>query len=183
MSRIVQILSSEGPMLSGILAKKLISKYSISTEAARKEISRSVAPVRKLRNITFDNNQKFLYLDEHYQKPLFFEKLRDSIEQGSKAYWNFVKTFVNHYGFIDAKQLPAFTCSPIKPLKGHRPADTIIKDLLFTNLIKEFGEDKYELNSYLSDTVNFSKFKALELVKKTVVVDFADWARKIPYLF
>jgi hypothetical protein len=50
-------------------------------------------------------------------------------------------------------------------------------------LIKEFGEDKYELNSYLSDTVNFSKFKALELVKKTVVVDFADWARKIPYLF
>ena len=74
LSRITDLLHNDGPMLAGVLAKKLIAKYALSPEAARKEISRASAPVRRLRNISFDNNQKFLYLDDQFQKSLYFEK-------------------------------------------------------------------------------------------------------------
>jgi hypothetical protein len=61
MKRVVEILQREGPLLSGNLAEKLIEKFWISPEAARKVISRTKAPVRKFLNINFDNKQKYLY--------------------------------------------------------------------------------------------------------------------------
>lgn len=75
MSRLSTILKSRGPLLSGALASELVDRFSVSREAARKEISRASAPIRKLKNVTFDNNQKLLYLDEHFTSNIFLKNL------------------------------------------------------------------------------------------------------------
>lgn len=125
MSRVSTILKRKGPLLSGIIANELVNDFAVSREAARKEISRAVAPVRKLKNVAFDNNQKFLYLDEHFKRQDFLDKLIDNLKLGSKAYYYFVKAIINNNGFMSLKELPTYSCSPIKPLKGHKPAEAI----------------------------------------------------------
>lgn len=166
-------------MLSGALAKSLVKNYNITPVAARKQISRASAPVRKLRNISFDNNQKFIYLDEHFNSDIFFNKLLESIETDSKAYWHFIKAVKNHSGFLTLDQLAAFSSSPIKPLRGHRSSEKIINDLLFTKILLEYQDDIVQINPLIESSSSYARYRAFEIAKKAVLNDFYDWARKI----
>ncbi|WP_407306407.1 hypothetical protein [Desulfosporosinus sp. SB140] len=179
MSRISTILENRGPLMSGVLATELVNKFSISREAARKEISRASTPIRKLKNITFDNNQKFLYLDAHFTKNEFFEKLLKNIKLNSKAYYYFINAIINNNGFISSREVATYSSSPIQPLKGHKPADSIIKDLIYINLLIDNGDGLLQMNPFLDIPQSYTRFKALDLAKKTIMNDFYDWARKI----
>ena len=70
---IIKILKLEGPMLSGELAKKIKMKYNTTNENARQIISRAKSPVQKLKTINFSNRQRYVYLEEQYNK----EKYKD----------------------------------------------------------------------------------------------------------
>ncbi|RJE46796.1 MULTISPECIES: hypothetical protein [unclassified Dehalobacter] len=179
MSRISNILENKGPLLSGSLANELVNQFSISREAARKEISRASAPIRKLKNVTFDNNQKYLYLDSHFSSDIFFEKLLQYLRLNSKAYYYFIKAVLNNYGYILTNEIATYTCSPVQPLKGHKPADSIIKDLLYINLLLDNGDGLFQLNPSVDIPQSYTRFKALNIAKKNIMNDFYDWSRKI----
>lgn len=177
--KVAQVLEKEGPLLSGTLAKELVTLYGISPEAARKEISRSKKPVKRINTISFENNQRFFYLEEQTNKAIYYERLLKAIEEQSKAYSYFIRAVKFHDGFIDSAQLPAYTCSPIKPLKGHKLASAIINDLCSSNILVEFSDDMFQLNQLLEEISNFPRHKALEMAKKTIMLDFKEWARNI----
>jgi len=132
-----------------------------------------------MKNINFDNNQKFVYLDEQYRKDSFFEILLRCLQESSKSYYYFLKAIIFHHGFISVKQLPAYSCSPIEPLKGHKLAQEIIKGLHLSGLLSRYDEGLWHLDPDLKIATNISRYKAIEIAKKTVMNDFVDWARKI----
>ena len=179
MSLISSILEKKGPLLSGKLADELVAGFSISEVAARKQISRASAPVRKLKNVAFDNNQKFVYLDSHFASTDFYDTVIEAIKDSSKAYYYFINAIINNNGFISANELPAYSCSPILPLKGHKPAATIIRDLIYIGLILDNGDGILQLNPCVDISQNYTRFKSLEIAKRMVMNDFYDWARKI----
>lgn len=72
MRRIIKILKEQGPMLSGELAVCLQDTHGISNESARKIISRSAAPISKMKNISFERNQRYIYLQEQYNTEQYF---------------------------------------------------------------------------------------------------------------
>jgi len=179
MKRVIEILKQEGPLLSGNLAEKLIEKFGISPEAARKVISRTNEPVRKLFNINFDNKQKYLYLDDHFSSGELHSGLLEILNKSSKAYYAFIQAIIFHNGFINKKQLPSYTFSPIKPLKGHRSAEKIISDLLKANIIINYNDEVYQLSGLLFQLSNYSRFKAIEVAKRITLEQFNDWARNM----
>lgn len=179
MKRIIDVLEKNGPMLSGKVADYLMDNFSVSDMAARKIISRAKAPVRKLNNVVFKNNQKFLYLDSHFGRPNFWDALIEDMRDSSKAYYYFVNAIINSNGFISINELPAYSSSPIQPLKGHKPADAIIGDLIRVGLLLDNDDGILQLNKQVDAPQDYSRFKSLELAKKLVMSDFYDWARKI----
>lgn len=178
MKRVINILLEKGPLLSGDLAQRLVDRYRVSSVAARQIISRSSEPVRKLFALTFDNNQKYIYLDSHFASQDFYEGIIASLNKASKAYYAFVHPFIFQQGFIHKKQLAAYTFSPLKPLKGHKIAESIINDLLSAKIILEYNDDCYQLNDGF-DGGNYSRFRAIEIAKKITLEHFNDWARNI----
>lgn len=177
--RIINILNKEGPMVSGVLKEKLVKTFEMKDSAARKAISRANFPVNKLNNISFNNNQKFIYLKDQYNSDLYFKNLLNSIREHAKAYYYFINSVKYHNGFIDKRQLPAYTSSTIKKLKGHRSAESIFNDLCKLDIIINYKDNVYKLNSIIYDEENYSRFKAVEMGKKFVMSDFEDWAKKI----
>ncbi|MBM7556304.1 hypothetical protein [Halanaerobacter jeridensis] len=180
-TRIEKILQDDGPMVSGVLAKKLEEKHEITNDAARKAISRANSPVKKMKTISFNNNQQFIYLSDHFKTQLFYQNLVNSFETHAKAYHFFIQAVLFHDGFIDMNQLPSYTCSPIKKLKGHKPASSIIDDLLQLDVLVEYTDDIYQLNSLIEVSSTHTRFKAIELAKELTISNFEDWAKKINF--
>lgn len=176
MKRVIRILENHGPMLSGDIGDRLVSEYGMSSLAARKAISRATPPVRKLISINFDNNQKFIYLEQQFNREYYLEAVLEHMKKQSKAYYAFVQALIFHNGFLDKKQLTAYTFSPIKPLKGHRPASKIIDDLCATQIFSEYNEDVLQLNPDIM-ALNYPKYRAIELAKKITIDHFYDWAK------
>lgn len=77
--KIIELLEKYGPMLSGKAAHLLEKEYSLSNSAARQILSRAKVPVRKISALSFENRQKFLYLEEQYETPIYHENLLSAI--------------------------------------------------------------------------------------------------------
>lgn len=178
MKRIINILKSNGPMLSGDIATKLVEQYGISTVAARKVISRTNPPIRKLKNINFDNNQKFLYLEEQFNQEEYLSSIIECMKKQSKAYYSFIQAMIYHNGFLTKNQLCTYTFSPINPLKGHRLAEQLLENLCAIQLINKYNDEIFQLNPLLWE-LNYRKYHAVELAKKITITNFYDWAKSI----
>jgi len=178
MKRVANILEEHGPMLSGDLAKQLVNKYGMNALAARKVISRAVAPVRKLNNINFDNNQKLYFLENQFGQERFLETAFAQMKTHSKAYYAFIQALLFHNGFLPVNQICAYTFSPIKPLKGHRPAKQIISDLCATKILTEYNEEILQINPNIMG-LNYQKYRAIELAKKITSDHFSTWAKSM----
>ena len=85
MVSVEQILQSFGPMLSSQLVDKIIEIDKISKVAARKRVSRVITPVNRLRGSNFPNNEKFIYLDDHFVKSQFIENLYLTLVKSNTA--------------------------------------------------------------------------------------------------
>lgn len=179
MTQIEIILKKQGPLLSGELAAILMEKGAPSKDAARKQIERARPPVRKIRGF-FSDNQSYLYLEDQFQKEIYFEELKKAFSTSAKRFHAIVSLFEYHYGFLQDNHAPAYSFSPVKKLIGHKLYSGIIQELLNLNIIS-YEEPMYRLNTYLLDSAvaNLSKYKAIEIGKNFVLAQFTSWARSI----
>lgn len=179
MTQIETILRKQGPMLSGELAAILMKNGAPSIDAARKQIQRTRLPVRKIRGF-FTDNQSFLYLEEQYQKEIYFDGLKHSFSIAAKRFHTIVSLLEYHHGFLQESHAPAYSFSPVKNLIGHKLFSGVMRDLLNLNVVS-WEEPMYRLNTHLLDTavVNMTKYKAIETAKNFVLAQFTSWARSI----
>lgn len=64
-TKVISLLEKYGPMLSGELAQKFEDEYGVSNDTARQAISRAKKSVKKLYGLSFEKNQKFVYLTDN----------------------------------------------------------------------------------------------------------------------
>jgi hypothetical protein len=166
-------------MLSSELAKIIQVKYSISNEAARKIISRSISPVHKLKSLSFEKNQKFIYLQEQYNSQKYFEKLYSAFKSSSKNHYQILLAIQNNGGFISKGVLASYVAAPVENLKRHKRYDLLIKQLVDLKFVNEDIDGYYQLLHPFNEKFDIKYSKAIELAKKTVVLDFCDWAKNI----
>lgn len=179
MNKVEKLLNEYGPMLSGDLARKYEIAYGASNEAARKAISRANAPVKRLYKFKFDKNQLFYYLESQYKSEKYYSALFDSIKRHSKVIYTFIQAFISQNGYISKAILPAFTGAPAGKVKGHKNYSGILQDLIDTEVILEFSDERYSLNHAFCDSVNLNHSIGLEIAKKVIISDFNRWASGI----
>ena len=86
MDAIEKLLKESGPCLSTELAGRLIEQYGLTPEAARKRISRQPASVRRLAYLKFPRNARFVYLQDQYGSPWFWDARVKALLETSPAY-------------------------------------------------------------------------------------------------
>ena len=166
MDKVAKLLNNYGPMLSGDLARKYESTYGVSNEAARKAISRSKIPVKKLYKFKFDKNQLFYYLESQYMSDKYKSALLDSMKQHSKVIYTYIQAFISQNGYISKTIFPSFIGAPIGRVKGHKKHSDILQNLIDTEIVLEFSEERYSLNPAFYDVGNLNHSIGLEIAKK-----------------
>lgn len=175
---IIKILKLEGPMLSGELAKKIKMKYNTTNENARQIISRAKSPVQKLKTINFSNRQRYVYLEEQYNKEKYKDNLYEALKKAAKNYYQILIAIENNGGFISKKVLASYVSAPVKDLKGHLRYDKLIENLINLGFIDEFDDEYYQL-LYPLTKLNISRTKALEFAQKQVISDLNNLMRNL----
>lgn len=83
--KVLELLSIEGPQLSGQLAVGLEKWLGITPAAARKKVERRSKSVRELK-LPFARKAKFLYTAAQYGSDRFWSRLAEALEEGNGAY-------------------------------------------------------------------------------------------------
>lgn len=179
MTSIETILRNKGPLLSGELAELLAKESNANKEAIRKRLSRAKFPVTRIRGF-FVDNQSMFYLQEQYNKEIFFDGLLKAFKKGAKRFYAVIKAIEYHYGYIKTQHLPCYTFSPTQNLVGHKRISKILDELIGLKVIA-FEGDSYKLHPYLLETSNpsYKEYKAIETAKNFVLTQFLSWTRSI----
>lgn len=178
MEGLQRILKKHGPMLSGKLGGKLADEESLRLEAARQRLRRTRPPIRKI-TLGYKDNQSFVYLQEHFNSDRYWNAIKLSLKNSSKAYYALLNSCFFHSGFAKKSQLAAYGFSPVKKLTRHLLYSSIIKNLQKNRLISEFDDETLEINDKLFEQKNYNQFKAIEIAKTQVMQDFHDWVRNL----
>lgn len=179
MTSIEIILRNNGPLLSGELADLLEKESGASKEAIRKRISRARLPISRIRGF-FADNQSFFYLQEQYNKEIFYHGLLEAFKKGAKRFYAVIKAIEYHYGYLKMEHLPCYTFSPTQNLVGHKRISKIIEELIGLNIVS-FEEDSYRLHPFIIEKINpsYKEYKAIETAKNFILTQFLSWTRSI----
>lgn len=179
MTLIEKILSENGPMLSGELAKLLSEKSGINNNAVKQQLSRSKDPIKHIGG-AFLYNQSLFYLEEHVKNGRYIETLKELLKSSSKRIYTVIKALEYHKGYMKESEVSAYMFSPVKNLKGHKRSDIVLRDAARFNLIKTDPEYVRLNEVYFSKSqISFRHFKAIEIARNFILHQFMDWARMI----
>jgi hypothetical protein len=177
---IIDYIRKEGGLLSGDLAKYISETQNISETAARKRVERLKLPICKLTGL-FSDNQSFVYHSEIYNKQIYFDKLLEAFKTKAKRCYAIITAINYHHGVILKSELPNYTFSPTTNIKGHQKFSTLIEKLIQINVLFEYDDYHYSLNSCLSnyDEPNIRHIKAVQFAKYFILDQFSNWSKNI----
>jgi len=134
--QIETILKRYGPMLSSDVAVTLVESAKLTPVAARKRVSRTMPPVRRLAGIPFPRNARFMYLDSQFGSPMYWERLAKALMDSNSALGFGIAGLRQAGGIVPARNFPIVCGAPLRQLK-HLSADTVLQRLGEAGLIKE----------------------------------------------
>lgn len=180
MTDIIKYIENQGGILSGELAEFLVKDLNIEESAARKRVERLKSPIHKLKGL-FADNQSFIYHSDNYNSPEYFEKLEGAFETSAKRCFAVIVAINYNHGIILKSDLASYTFSPTSKIKGHLLYSTLIEKLKQANVLVNYDENHYALNSYIakSPEPNFRHNKSIQFVKDLVINQFSNWSRNI----
>ena len=132
---IENFLQNHGPCLSGEVADYLVQALRISPVAARKRVSRLTGNVRRLGYVTFPRRARFMYLEQQFGAPVYWEKLVGALMQTNTAYGNAIAALRQRGGAIPERLFPIVCGAPVKQQK-HLSPETIFTRLNEAGLLK-----------------------------------------------
>jgi hypothetical protein len=136
MDAIEAILRDKGPCLSTELAKRLVDAYGLKNEAARKRISRPTKAVKKLAYLPFPRNARFVYLQEQYGSPWFWDTLVRALLDTSPAYGGAISALQQRGGLMPKAHFLIACGSPLAQ-KRHLSPQIVLNRLTKAKLLEE----------------------------------------------
>ncbi|WP_186061391.1 hypothetical protein [Burkholderia gladioli] len=131
--KVLELLSVEGPQLSGQLAIGLEKWLGITPAAARKKVERRSKSVREL-NLQFARRAKFLYTTGQYGSDKFWTRLADALEEGNGAYARVIRAVRARGGVVPLAQLAS--AAGISSANRQIPFERVVQNLLETELFQ-----------------------------------------------
>jgi hypothetical protein len=121
------ILRKSGPQLSSMVAAQLVHQGATSVNA-RKLIQRAGGSILRLSEITFPHRENFLYLPEHRDTPLFWQRLLHAFRFTNSVYGLAIDALAIRGGSVPLAYFSIVSGSPNK-LRGHISAERVLEGL------------------------------------------------------
>jgi hypothetical protein len=175
MTELEIILQTQGPLLSGELAKKLANKEKITENTASQRVSRS-PQIHQIKGF-FKSKQSLCYLADHTKDDWLLGILSDIMFDNGRKYWYTLNALKLHEGIVSKRYLECYTNYPILRLSGHLPFDRVMENFLRQNILV-YNENDYLFSPQFSSViVKPVLHRTIELIKDNILNDFNSLAR------
>lgn len=184
MSDLVEdFLKSHGPCLSSQIADHLSQKLGISPTAARKRVSRLAGNVRRLSYVTFPRRARFMYLEQQFGAPVYWEKLVAALMQTNTAYGNAIAALRQRGGAVPERLFPIVCGAPVKQQR-HLSPETIFARLNEAGLLKRIALPSLgdcvvivQADGYYDQLAR--QLRARLITEGFLLTAVSDWLRKL----
>lgn len=129
------VLKAMGPSLSSEVAAELSRRARIAPAAARQRLSRAGGNVRRLSGVPFPRNARFIYLEQQFGSPQYWNSLAVALMASNSALGYAIAALRQCGGTIPARQFPIICGAPVRQLK-HLAPETILQRLSEAGLVK-----------------------------------------------
>jgi hypothetical protein len=136
MNPIHDYLKMNGPSLTSEIADHLVHSCGLTPEAARKRVSRTKDPIKRLAYITFPRKARFVYLTEQFGSPRYWDNLIKALQATKSAYGYAIAALRARGGIVQEKYFPIICGAPIKQSR-HLSPETIMNRLTQAGLFKK----------------------------------------------
>ena len=177
MTDVQKILKSEGPLMSGELARLLSKRSKISINAASQRISRD-SNLKKIKGF-FISNQSLIFIEDQYKKGKLYDAFSKALRKYGKKYWYCINAINMHGGIINSKFLECYTNYPIKPLKKHFPFEDVMKKFVSSGILL-FDKSEYRFAPRFAPLkITNLTHRTLETIKEDVLNHFHEKFRNL----
>lgn len=182
---LTDLLKQNGPMLSGDLSKLLETKYGLNAEAARKRVERGNLGVSRLNHVIFPHRARFIYLQEEYGSPYFFDKLMAALKKTRSTYFGALKALELRGNMMPRAHFLIACGAPVAQ-KKHISAESLLERLVKATLVKEVLVPGGELCVVRCDQQQmldvpsvWAKMKGRLIAEKVALLAVRDWSRNL----
>jgi len=177
------VLKSMGPSLSSDVAAELSRRAKVSPAAARQRLSRARGNVRKLAGVPFARNARFMYLEQQYGSPDYWNNLAAALIASNSALGFAIAALRQSDGIVPVRQFPIVCGSPLRQLK-QLSAETVLQRLTEAGLVKTVAVPSLGECVALVQQEQYYGLRAAEMRARLITEDIllaaiCDWLRKL----
>lgn len=173
-SDIELILKNNGPTCSGNIINALVAK-GVSYDASRKAVSRTKFPIQKLKGISFQANQKFVYLLTHRNSEVFKEALTFELVENKTAAGKALEGIKANCGIINSNHFSIISGAPISNTKKQLRFDVVLEQLKDNGLIYETKIDGQIYLYPYDTTVSPLKAELYTKLNENILTSIKKW--------
>ena len=184
MSNIVeQFLEINGPCLSSEVSEHLINNLGLTPAAARKRVSRARREVKRLAGIIFPHKARFIYLQQQFASPQYWEKLTQALLKTNSAYGLAIAALRLRDGLIPIENFSIACGSPLQQAK-HLSPDTIFERLEKAGLLQKIEVPSLGECISLIQYPGYYDYMATDVrvrlfSEELLLLAIRDWLRKL----
>lgn len=182
---LTDLLKQNGPMLSSDISRLLETKFGMSAGAARKRVQRGGPGVNRLNYLVFRHRARFIYLQEEYGSPRFFDKLMAALKKTNSSYFGALKALELRGNIMPRAHFLIACGAPIFQQK-HIPAEKLLEQLVNATLVKELplqGGDvcvvRCDQQQLFDTPLAWAKIKGRLMAEKVALLAVKDWSRNL----
>lgn len=176
-------LDRYGPCLSSKVSEYLVNKHKLTPSAARKRVSRATGRVRRLAYITFPRRARFIYLQQQFGSPHYWERLIETLIQTKSAYGLAIAAIHQRGGLIPLDHFAIACGAPLRQAR-HLSPHTIFERLNQAGLLQKI--DIPVLGECISLVQSAGHYDGMAgdarvrlLTEEFLLVAIRDWVRKL----
>lgn len=176
------VLRKLGPCTSTELVATLVSQHGLSAAAARQRVSRCKS-IKKLAYLKFPRGARFVYLQEKYASPAFWQALTHALLRHSSAYGRGLAALLARGGMMPVAHFYIACGSPLAQ-KRRLSAEAVLTHLQRAGLVRTFQVEglgqRLELSQQAGpDRYDLAAMRARLRTESLLLNAIKDWARKL----
>lgn len=177
-NEIQKALEILGPTNASSLAAYLKETLGLSPEAARKRLSRAVAPVVSFPIPLLPKNEKFLYLMEQRNNADFWPNFHLALRKTDSIFGIAIDGLIARGGTVAASEFPTVSGAP-RALKKQITHGVVVERLERSHIIAADEEHYQIIKDDLCSSITVRECRQRDLVERVLLDGIRTWAKKL----
>lgn len=183
MTSIFEYIKDKGPSRSSDIVEWLIHEESLTSDAARKRISRILPPLYKFPAMLLPKGESFVYLEGQRDEERFWGIFHKAMRSTNSLFGIAIDGLLARHGVINEEEFAVISGATTKALKGQLTTKTVIDRLSYAGVIKTVTHTDGQTYICISrDEICFPDLNGIygrQKTEKIILEGLRDWARMI----